>query len=688
VAGAGALLNPADSGDLVGSVVEATEQDVADAVAAAAAAPQWQALAPARRAAALDRAADRIEERMVEFAGLIVREAGRTCSNALAEVREAVDFLRYYAAQARRELAAHEQREAGAHAQRALGPVVCISPWNFPLAIFTGQVAAALAAGSAVLAKPAEQTPLVAAQAVAVLHAAGVPAAALQLLPGRGDTVGAALIADARIRGVLFTGSTQVARILQRALAGRLDDAGQPITLIAETGGQNAMIVDSSALAEQVVADAITSAFDSAGQRCSALRVLCLQDDIAERVLQMLRGAAEQLRIGPPDRLSTDVGPVIDAAARAGIQAHIDAMRARGRRVQQFEGAAAAQPAHGALPAGRGHFIAPTIIEIEAIAELEREVFGPVLHVLRYRQGELAALIEQINATGYGLTLGIHSRINETIEFITERARVGNQYVNRNLIGAVVGVQPFGGDRLSGTGPKAGGPLYLPRLLTGAGRGAVCATAAAAPASGARPGGGPAAAADKDAGLLDDLRVLRRWLASQGKPAALGAACEALERSSALGRELVLPGPTGERNTYRLVPRGVLLCIAGGGAQDDLLFMLALVLATGNSAGWMENRTTRQLLERLPDPLRSRIRAVSDPSSDRYDGALIMADGPELGEWSRRLARRSGPIIGLIANGKGAWDAALWPLERLYVERSLSVNTAAAGGNASLMTIG
>ena len=322
------VCNPAHRDDVVGQVTQADQADVEAALHAAdAAASAWRATAPAQRAAMLERAADTMEAKMPLLMGLIVREAGKTYSNAIAEVREAVDFMRYYARQA------HERIAADTHVP--LGPVVCISPWNFPLAIFTGQVSAALAAGNTVLAKPAEQTPLIAAEAVRILHHAGVPRDALVLVPGRGETVGAALVADARTQGVVFTGSTDVARIIQRSLASRLGPEGRPVPLIAETGGQNAMIVDSSALAEQVVADAVVSAFDSAGQRCSALRVLCLQEDIADRVLEMLEGAMAELSVGNPERLAVDVGPVIDDDARSMLVKYIDGMRARGHRVHQ-----------------------------------------------------------------------------------------------------------------------------------------------------------------------------------------------------------------------------------------------------------------------------------------------------------------------------------------------------------------
>jgi len=443
--------NPADARDTVGQVREANATEVELALQAASDfAPAWAAAPPAERAAALDRAADAMQSDMPRLMGLMMREAGKTAANAIAEVREAIDFLRYYAAQVR------DSFDNTTHVP--LGPVVCISPWNFPLAIFTGQVAAALAAGNTVLAKPAEQTPLVAAEAVRLLWDAGVPPGALQLLPGRGETVGAPLVADRRVQGVMFTGSTEVARLLQRTLAQRLGPTGQPVPLIAETGGQNAMIVDASALPEQVVNDVVASAFDSAGQRCSALRVLCLQHDVADRVLTMLRGAMAELRLGNPGELAVDVGPVIDAEARDNIERHIATMQARGHAVFQ-----ACQPEHD--DTHHGTFVQPTLIELSHIGELEREVFGPVLHVVRYARRDLGALIEQINATGYGLTLGVHTRIDETIAQVVASAHAGNRYVNRNMVGAVVGVQPFGGEGLSGTGPKAGGPIYLYRLL-------------------------------------------------------------------------------------------------------------------------------------------------------------------------------------------------------------------------------
>jgi len=456
--GARVITEPADRRRIVGAVREADEAGLDAAVRAAHAAwPEWDATPADARARALERAAELFEGATDELVSLCVREAGKTLPDAVAEVREAVDFCRYYAARGRVDFGAPlalpgPTGESNSLALAGRGVFACISPWNFPLAIFTGQVSAALMAGNAVVAKPAEQTPLVAARAVALLHEAGVPRAALQLVCGTGEAVGAPLVRHPRIGGVVFTGSYETARAINAALAAR---AGPIVPFIAETGGLNAMVVDSSALPEQVVADTLASAFQSAGQRCSSARVLLVQEDAAGRILEMLAGAMAELAVGDPAAPETDVGPVIDAEAKAALEAHIARLRARGRPI-------AAVP----LPEGARHgsFVTPVAFEI-ALADLpEREVFGPVLHVVRYRAEELERALDAVAATGYGLTLGIHSRIERFAERVRARVRVGNTYVNRNMIGAVVGVQPFGGEGLSGTGPKAGGPHYLPRF--------------------------------------------------------------------------------------------------------------------------------------------------------------------------------------------------------------------------------
>ncbi|HHL22452.1 MAG TPA: bifunctional proline dehydrogenase/L-glutamate gamma-semialdehyde dehydrogenase PutA, partial [Aliiroseovarius sp.] len=467
------IKNPADLSDYVGNIRFASEKDI-DAVLAQI--KSWNAT-PEERARVLVQASELYESNFGRFFALLAREAGKCLPDAVSELREAVDFLRYYAARA---------PEAP-----PLGVGACISPWNFPLAIFTGQIAAALAAGNGVLAKPAEQTGLIAAEAVRLLHQAGVPPDVLQLLPGDGPGVGAALTSDARIDGVLFTGSTETARQIRTNMARHMAP-GAP--LVAETGGINAMVVDSTALPEQAVRDVIASAFQSAGQRCSALRCLYVQEDIAPAFTEMLTGAMDELRLGDPWELSTDIGPLIDAQAHAEIAAYVEEARAEGRVIHEL-----------AAPKG-GHFLAPVVIRVDGIHAITREVFGPVLHLATFAAGDLDRVLGAINATGYGLTFGLHSRIDDRVQAVVERIHAGNIYVNRNQIGAVVGSQPFGGEGLSGTGPKAGGPLYLSRLT-------------------ARPGANPAP-----------------------------------ERQS-------LPGPTGEMNRLTTYPRAPFLCLGPGEDQ-------------------------------------------------------------------------------------------------------------------------
>ena len=454
------VTNPANRREVVGQIAWADPGQAEETLARAArAARGWNATPAAERAACLERAADMMTAQMPRLIAFCQREAGKALADGVAEVREAVDFLRYYAARARADFGpptplpgpTGERNEISLHGR---GVFLCISPWNFPLAIFTGQVAAALAAGNAVIAKPAEQTGLIAAEAVKLLHRAGVPGDVLHLLPGDGPTIAAPLVKDRRVAGVAFTGSTETARLINQALAQR---DGPIVPLIAETGGQNAMLVDSTALPEQVVEDVLTSSFQSAGQRCSALRVLFVQQDVADRMLKMLKGAMAELVIGDPARLETDVGPVIDEDARKMLEAHKAKMVRTAKLIHEVPLAKGLE---------HGCFVAPAAYEISGIDDLEREVFGPILHVVRFAADRLDQALDAIAATGYGLTLGVHSRIDSTVEQVYRRLPVGNTYVNRNMIGAVVGVQPFGGQGLSGTGPKAGGPRYLHRFAT------------------------------------------------------------------------------------------------------------------------------------------------------------------------------------------------------------------------------
>ncbi len=454
------VLDPANNRRQVGLVSETAQGTIEEALSSAqAAAAAWAATPPDDRAACLDRLADMIEDELAAAMAICVREAGKTIADAVAEVREAVDYCRYYATRARAEFANPRQSRGATGEHNAVslhgrGVFLCLSPWNFPLAIFSGQITAALAAGNAVIAKPAEQTPLMAAFAVRLMHRAGIPGEVVHLLPGDGPRVGAPLVADPRIDGIAFTGSSETAWAINRALAAR---PGPIVPLIAETGGQNTMIVDSTALIEQVVGDILASAFGSAGQRCSALRVLFVQEDIGSRLLTTLAGAMDALVIGDPALLRTDVGPVIDSEARRKLDRHVGRLAHGARLVRALP-----------LPpeAGAGTFVAPCAFEIDTLAEVEGEQFGPVLHVIRFAAGRLDEVIAAINATGYGLTLGVHSRIDATAKYIRERVRAGNVYVNRSMIGAVVGVQPFGGEGLSGTGPKAGGPRYLHRFAS------------------------------------------------------------------------------------------------------------------------------------------------------------------------------------------------------------------------------
>jgi RHH-type proline utilization regulon transcriptional repressor/proline dehydrogenase/delta 1-pyrroline-5-carboxylate dehydrogenase len=503
-----------------------------------------------------------------------------------------------------------------------------------------------LAVGSPAIAKPAEETPLIAAQTVAILREAGVLNEAVQLLPGDGK-IGAALVADPRTCAVMFTGSNEVAKSIQAELSVRLNRDGVPVPLIAETGGQNALIVDSSALPEQVIADVLASAFDSAGQRCSALRVLCLQEDSADRLIKMLRGAMAELSVGNPDRLSTDIGPVITAEAMDSIRGHIEAMRESGRSVHQLELSS---------ESGWGTFVSPTIIEIEDLSELRREVFGPVLHILRFSRNDLVPLVDAINAMGYGLTFGIHSRVGETIDLVTDRIGAGNIYVNRNIIGATVGVQPFGGHGLSGTGPKAGGPLYLRRLLVSC----------------------PVAPVGSSYKLSELEQALTQWLTSIGKK---GVANEAgrMFRETPFGVRIELPGPVGEQNLYLTEPRGVVACMAGN--LDDLLQQISAALATGNraliDAGSLSGHARPSALEQwiIEAP------TVFDAA---FDVLLFRGDDFSLRRVQQRCSSQlRGVVSVLVRNADGRW-----PLELLIRERSLSINTAAAGGNASLMMIG
>lgn len=603
------VTNPSRPRDAVGKIWQTTPDQVELALAGANA---WDADA-GKRADILRTAANLYEENNGKLFAYLAREAGKTAEDAINELREAVDFLRFYANEAER-LAARSPR----------GIVTCISPWNFPLAIFTGQIAAALAAGNGVLAKPAEQTPLIAHIAVSLLHEAGVPGSALQLVPGPGRIVGAKLTSDPRVDMVCFTGSTLTAQAINRAMA---ENLATDAPLIAETGGLNAMIVDSTALPEQAVADIITSAFQSAGQRCSALRVLYVQEDVVERFKTMLFGAMDCLTLGNPWDLNTDIGPVIDAAARGKIISHIETARHEGRLLKELK-----------TPGGNGFWVGPSVIEVGGIEDLEEEIFGPVLHLATFKSDEIGQVVDAINAQGYGLTFGLHTRIDSRVEDVTTRIRAGNMYINRNQIGAIVSSQPFGGEGLSGTGPKAGGPHYVERFC--------------APLT-------QCSEYDHDFDAAVFSTEIQKAIDEIGRP-----------KDTALSTE-DRPGPTGESNRLSTYPRGLILCL---GPDADLVRQqievvrkagcTALGIATGLSEDeGLSGEFAYAALEHLSG----------------FDGVAYCRRGRGARAIRKALASREGPIIPLISElGDGLYKACL-------LERHVCIDTTAAGGNANLL---
>ncbi|OOS25991.1 bifunctional proline dehydrogenase/L-glutamate gamma-semialdehyde dehydrogenase PutA [Moraxella pluranimalium] len=627
-----AVLNPADHRDVVGQVSFVKADSVADVITASINAQSaWQAVSAAERAAMLRRFADMMEEpsRMALLMMIAVREAGKTLLNSIAEVREAIDFCRYYADETER-----------LNLSSPVGTVVAISPWNFPLAIFVGEVVSALAAGNTVVAKPAEQTSLIAHLAVSWLHEAGVPTNVLQLVLGAGD-VGAALTSDNRIDGVIFTGSTDVAKRINKLLAARTDN---PV-LIAETGGMNAMIVDSTALPEQVCLDVLASAFDSAGQRCSALRILCVQEDIADHMVEMIKGAMDELVVNNPSALATDVGPVIDAEAQENLLNHINNLK----QIAPYHEVAIKSDAPNST------FVAPIMFELKDLSQLKKEVFGPVLHIVRFAAHELDDLIDNINKKGYALTHGIHSRIDSTIEHITDRIEAGNVYINRNIVGAVVGVQPFGGHAMSGTGPKAGGPFYLQRL--------------------SKLERWDTPALDKAASVNEEaintvLAVAAKQL-SADEQAVVKAQADLARQTSLHHANSVLAGPTGETNTLSWHAPKVVSIYGGNKAQT--LAALAVLAANGTRAQVCPSHE----LAASASELKGILEVVEQPIADNNDIVVALSAMPS--DEQVRLAGLDGSIRRVIDATNGL------DFTRLYHEVSQSYNTTAAGGNASLM---
>ena len=707
--------NPANRRERLGRVAPASETELDGMLAAAVAAcDSWSALPAKERGGCLRRLADALEANRDALLALCIKEAGKTLPDSLAEVREAVDFCRYYANQGERLFARQ--------AVRPLGTMLCISPWNFPLAIFLGQVTAALAAGNAVIAKPAEQTCLIAGLAHRLMAECGFPDGLVQLACCSGETAGRLLVPDARIKGVLVTAATETGASIARSLARR---PGWPTPLIAETGGQNAMIVDSTALSEQVVDDVLVSGFLSAGQRCSALRVLFVQEDVADAIIAMIVGAMRELRVGNPARLDVDLGPVIDAAALARLEEHAACMEKAGALLHRCK---------LSDDCAKGFFFAPRLYEIPSIDALKGEVFGPVVHLIRYQAAQLDLVVDAVNATGYGLTLGVHSRIATAAERIGRRAKVGNVYVNRNMVGAVVGAQPFGGRGLSGTGPKAGGPHYLARLVAPKDAfGRLAPAAKPPPGSAARPRFGPEAKPGRLSAAAEDMLALlaahqRSWAATPvaqragalRRFAGLAAVeapglgilddpglSEILRRcgqlAAAAERMLAepeqMPGPTGELNLLHRESRGVLLCLhAAPFAAVDWATQIAAALAAGNSA----LATVGEANQALACALVRWFREAGAPEDAL--GLLLAPKAAELDalHWDRRIAgvainhccrqaQASNQVLAALERGMIPLIAEPFSplyLHRFVTEKTISVNTAAAGGNASLMALG
>ncbi|MEH8019787.1 bifunctional proline dehydrogenase/L-glutamate gamma-semialdehyde dehydrogenase PutA [Rheinheimera metallidurans] len=692
-----AVTNPANLDEVVGYLKFADKAQMQLILGQAETAfTSWSMTDVAERAALLRRVGDALETHRNELLALCVKEAGKTLGDSVAEVREAIDFCRYYAARA---------EALYAQPQQARGVFLCISPWNFPLAIFLGQVAAAIVVGNTVVAKPAEQTSLIAVRTLEIMRECGMPENVVQLVIAPGSKVGEHIVPDSRIQGVMFTGSTETGCWIARKLAER---GGEPVPLIAETGGQNCMIVDSTALPEQVVDDVISSGFQSAGQRCSALRVLFLQEDVADKIITMLKGAMAELHVGDPMWLSTDLGPVIDAKAHERLTSHVQYLSDKATLHYECK-----------IPAGDKHyFFAPRLYEISDLTVLEREVFGPVVHIIRFKADELDNIINQINATGYGLTMGVHSRIEQFTNRIAREIKAGNIYVNRNMIGAVVGVQPFGGRGLSGTGPKAGGPLYLTRLvkdnldvscaeLSEQKRNSLLSETTSNAVAYAMPTALLAQQQWAQQSISQRISVLRQFLASLASSTVVNKQEPDLEQVLTLAqqklqrveRELqkptTLPGPTGESNTLVLDPRGILALVRDESSSFQYwLVAIITALAAGNAVITAVEETDiveaeacikALQLAGMPQNLLAVVRLdclTTLLAHQDLAGAMVEVSSAVKPLCAELLAAREGAILPLITSPAGPRL-----LQRLVTEKTVTINTTAAGGNASLMTM-
>lgn len=655
------IYNPYNNFDVVGNCQVSTEQEIKNACNDSYKFfLEWSKTNYKYRANILKKISNIIESEIYYLISLIVRESGKNINNAIYEIREAVDFLRYYANQA--ELYFNDNC-------KPIGPVLCISPWNFPLAIFIGQISAALVAGNTVIAKPSEQTTLIAAKIVDIMIQAGIPKGVIQLMIGSGDTVGMNLAKNQNIAGIMFTGSNKVAKSLQNIISKRLCANGKTVTFIAETGGINAMIVDSSALLEQVVIDVINSAFDSAGQRCSALRLLCVQDDIADNLLNMLKGAMNEYVLGNPANIETDIGPVINFKAKLNIKNHIEKMKSIGCKVWHTSGKSEINTNDN------NSFVPLTLIEITKIDQLKDEVFGPVLHILKYKGDTIKEIIKKINKNGYGLTLGLHTRTDTNIKYVLKYANVGNIYINRNMIGAVVGIQPFGGLELSGTGPKAGGPLYIYRLLS----------------------------KGFNKSVISNLERLKKeyryfenncnsvkntiysdliyWI-EKNHPKILEK-CKIIYNSLELDHLYELQGYTGEKNIYRLLPKKNILCISD--LESDSLLQLTAVITIGAKVLWLESKNNLVLMNKLPTSVKNSISIIDDyDKNKKINAVLFHGNCNNLLNLCRKIAGFSGPVISINSYSNGDYEI---ELEKLLVEQTITINTTAIGGNTSLVNI-
>ena len=665
------IVNPANN-EIITGTVKTIDTNYIDAAVTSAIGSSWRHDMSAQdRANCLSTFADKLEQQFEEFLHLCVHEAGKTLPDAVDEIREAVDFCRYYA---------FEAQKPRLTSRDPLGVIACISPWNFPLAIFLGQIVASLSVGNTVIAKPAEQTPLIAYRAVKLLQSSGVPADAVQLLIGDGAVLGTALTKHEDVSGICFTGSTATAK----RIASNLAETNRATTpFIAETGGINAMIVDSTALLEQAVEDVVTSAFQSAGQRCSACRIVCVQEDIADAFTKMLEGAMQELSVGDQQKLSTDVGPVIDAAAFKGIHTYIESAKTHLKVLAET----ATNKANG-----KNQFIAPIAFEITNISDVKKEIFGPVLHMAKFKAGDFEKTISQINALGFGLTIGLHTRIDSRIERMRRQVKIGNLYVNRNQIGAIVGVQPFGGEGLSGTGPKAGGPHYLLQLTK----------SPAAPNYNDTEEGqklqikNPTQGAENTKQFLENAKkAARAWADGFSSDERIQIVTNAIQKAFPDTRHdftrvtpdtfIQLPGPTGEENTLTLYPRGVLLSFSAD-TEQILTKQILLALSTGNgliigesSATEKSTESLKVLIKELPSGLLKL--APFDTAIALIEGDIegLIVDGALRPQIATLATRRQGPILPLLT----AFDEP----ERFYHERTMTIDKTAAGGNASLLAM-